>query len=320
MAVMQWWVGVLVMAVALAVGLTARWWRRRGTASAAVPAAGLDRIRRLPLFKTLARGELRRRRLEAAGLALALLGAGAAGSRIIGISDDSEEMHTRDIVLCMDVSASMAPLVGDVLDSYLALVDSLEGERIGFVMFDAYAVTGFPLTTDYPYVVAQLRAAKKDISAGQVPGTQAPRSGSSLVGDGLATCVQRFDRPEDARSRTVVLATDNLVSGDAVYSVPQATELAMDQDVMVFGVMPRGSEPVPTRQLREESERTGGRTLTLDAGRGTNAVTISDAVESQQKAEILTRERERSFDLIWPGGLLLVLGAAVALGSVWRRR
>jgi len=321
MAVIQWWVGAVVLAVAVLVTVIA-WWAARPRRDDGDPvlAANLDRVRRLPLFGVLARQERNRSRIEALLLAVAVAGTALMGSRLVGVGDDAQEFRTREVVLCLDVSGSMSRLDADVIDTYLELVSRLEDERIGFVMFDAYAVTVFPLTRDKEYVGEQLLAAKKTIDQpGDVPGTTALNVGSSLIGDGLATCVQHFDQPETVRSRTVVLATDNELAGDAIYSTRQAAELARDAGIMVFGVVPKSSNPRPTDELREAVEPTAGEVITIAPGEQTNVARISSAIAAQQKYAIRALAQDRTFDRIWPGAVLLLIGLAGSLAAAWRR-
>jgi Ca-activated chloride channel homolog len=318
--VIQWWVGAVVLGLAVVVAALV-WWRSGPgrTAGAPVAAAGLDRVRALPGFRALVRREWGRRRLEVAFLLVAVAGTALLASRLVGVDDDARELRTREVVLCLDVSGSMAEVDADVIDTYLALVGTLEEERIGFVMFDAYAVTAFPLTNDHDYVAAQLAQAKEDIAEGGVPGAAAPQVGSSLIGDGLASCVRALPSGSGSRSRTVVLATDNLDSGDSLYTVDEAARLADDGGVMVFGVMPDGVEEPAVEELQAAAERTDGDVLTIEAGEPTNVATISSAITSQQKTALLASAQERSFDLVPPGALLLLLGLAGSLAAVWRR-
>lgn len=316
----QWWAGAAVLAAAALVGLVA-WWaaRPRRMAGAPVPVAHLDRVRALPGFRALAQREWQRRRIEAGCLLLAVVGAALMCSRLVGVSDDSEEMRTREVVLCLDVSGSMHEVDADVIDTYLALVKTLKDERIGFVMFDAHAVTVFPLTTDRDYIARELAAAKPAIDPGPVPGTLAPLVGSSLIGDGLASCVQQFDQRDPVRSRTVVLATDNVVSGDSIYTVSEAGKLAENNDIMVFGVMPVAKDRRPTEQLRAAVRPTAGDIISITAGEPTNLARISSAIKAQQKTALLAMAQERSFDRVWPGAVLLLAGLAGSLLVVWRR-
>ena len=140
------------------------------------------------------------------------------------------------------------------------------------------------------------------------------------MGDGLASCVQHFDRPDQARARTLVLATDNLVSGDPLYTLSQATDLAVERGVMVFGVMPRGVQFHATTELRAQTARTQGDVLELTPGEPTNTVVITRAVKEQERAALLAQAQDRSFDVVVPGVLLALVGLAVATAAERRRR
>ncbi|MBC9734021.1 VWA domain-containing protein [Nocardioides marmotae] len=320
MALIQWWVGAAVLGVGAAVGLLA--WLRppRAPGDPGVLVAAAGRLRRLPSWEATLRRESRRRVLAVAGAAVALAGLALLGSRLVAVSDDSEVMRQRDVVLCMDVSGSMVPVVEDIVDTYRALVDELTEERIGFVMFDANAVTGFALTDDHEEVAARLAAAREELGGEEpVAGTTAPASGSSLVGDGLASCVQHFDRPQEERARTLVLATDNLVSGDSIYTLQEATDLAVERDVMVFGITPRGTQANAVAELRGQIGRTHGDVLLLTAGEATNAAVISMAVAKQERAALLATAQEHSFDVPAPGVLITLLGLGM-LAAAERRR
>ena len=309
LALVQPGVGVGVVLAGAVVAAGAWRLRRRQAGGDPLWAAATDRVRRLPTYQRLLMAQTRARRTELAGAVLALLGLALLGSRLVGVDDDAEELRHRDVVLCMDVSGSMTALVEDVLDTYVDLAAQLSEERVGFVMFDANAVTGFALTDDHDEVAARLAAAKAELAEEDlVAGTSAPGSGSSLVGDGLASCVQHFDRLEEERARTLVLATDNLVSGDSIYTLRQATDLAVEHDVMVFGIAPEGTRGDAMVELRAQTARTHGDVLVVSPGRSTNVVVIADAIASQERTALLETAQERSFDLVAPGVLLVLLG------------
>ncbi|MCW5953996.1 MAG: VWA domain-containing protein [Propionibacteriaceae bacterium] len=311
MGLMQGWIGAIVVGLGLLVAAAAWWWPRRSRRAngRSVPAAALDRVRRLPAFQSLVRRETRARTLEAVCLLVAVAGAALLGARLVGVGDDDDQLRSRDIILCLDVSGSMREVDTTVIDTYLELVAELRGERIGFVMFDATAVTGFPLTSDYEYIVEQLGAARVELDGNQqIAGTTAPRVGSSLIGDGLASCVQRFDHAELQRSRTTLLPTDNLPSRYSIYTLAEAAELAGSRQIMVYGIMPETVDPLPMTELREQVRRTNGDALMVTPGEPTNTVVIREAVQAQQKAALIVERPEHSFDLLWPGTILLLLG------------
>jgi Ca-activated chloride channel homolog len=132
--------------------------------------------------------------------------------------------------------------------------------------------------------------------------------------------VQRFDQLEGFRSRTVVLATDNVVAGDSIYTTPEAARLAAEHDIMVFGVMPAEGDPRATEQLRTATRSTGGDVVTIAKGEPTNVARISSAITAQQKSVLLAQAQDRSFDVVWPGAALLLLGLAGSIALAWRRR
>ncbi len=321
MALIHWWVGAVVLAAGVLVAVAAWAVARARPVDRGVLVAASERLRHLPSWRDVVRREARQRGIAVAGVSLALAGLALLGSRFVMVTDDSEVVRQRDVVLCMDVSGSMVPVVEDVLDTYLALVDELTEERIGFVMFDANAVTGFALTDDHDEIAVRLAAARAELLGEEpVAGTTAPSSGSSLVGDGLASCVQHFDRPDEQRARTLVLATDNLLSGDSIYTLQEAAGLALERQVMVFGVMPRGTQAHAVAELRGQASRTHGDVLLLTPGEPTNTAVISRAVAAQERSALLATAQERSFDVTAPGVLATLLGLAMATAAERRRR
>ncbi len=169
------------------------------------------------------------------------------------------EFKNRDIVLCLDVSGSMSDTDAKVVDVFSQLAKGFKGERIGMVIFDSSSATIFPLTDDYAFVSDTLTKTKEaftnedyskntfDIFTGVNEG-----DGSSLVGDGLASCVLRFDKLGSKRSRSIILATDNYANGSQIVDIKQAGALAKQKDVRVYGLNPSdyssGSYKDPTSQ------------------------------------------------------------------------
>ena len=56
---------------------------------------------------------------------------------------------------------------------------------------------------------------------------------SSLVADGLVSCVQRFDRLDEERGRALVFATDGEQRGRSVYDLPEAAAYAAARESVV---------------------------------------------------------------------------------------
>jgi Ca-activated chloride channel family protein len=268
-----WWMPLAaILAMAAVVGILIL--RRRSQPPAPAEAlhiAHSERLTTLPRY----RSALARYRVllvsAAVFLILALVGAIALASRPASATLTQPDLANRDIVLCLDVSGSMVDYDAQIVDVFADLSAEFTGERIALVLFNASAVTYFPLSSDYTYITEQLTRLKGTFEAGgqELESGTLFGNGSSLIGDGLASCAQRFDTPEADRSRSIILATDNLLAGEAIFSLPQAGELAVERDIRVYGVNPGDTEARDyLSELSEEFQsvvrRTGGAYYALD--------------------------------------------------------
>ena len=229
---------VALAAVIAAVVLVRR--RRRRSAEPGIPIAHRERLTALPAYRRVL---LRVRILIGAAVVMIVLLVASSAvltARPATVTLLNPELHNRDIVLCLDVSGSMIAYDAAVLDVFEQLAKEFTGERISMVVFNASAVTYFPLTNDYDYIEAQLERLAGEFEsedASYFSGTLFG-NGSSLVGDGLASCVTRFDRTDTERSRSIIFVTDNFVSGEEIFTLPEAAELAADRGVRVYGINP----------------------------------------------------------------------------------
>ena len=133
---------------------------------------------------------------------------------------------SRDIMLCLDVSGSMKELDENILRHFSEIAEGLPGDRIGLTIWNGAAISVFPLTEDANYVDGMLEFAVDQLNRGArsfVMGTE--EGGSSLIGDGLASCVFRFDRLDEERARSIVFATDNALAGEPLVSLSEAAQL-----------------------------------------------------------------------------------------------
>jgi len=328
MALIHWWMPFLwLLAIAIVVGAVV--WARSRSRSArradAVPVAHSERLTELPAYRRAIR---RYRALLAVGIAvvgIVLASAAVLSSRPVSITSYQPEMRNRDIVLCLDVSGSMIDYDAAVVKTFGSLVREFDGERIGLVLFNASAATYFPLTSDYSFVEEQLDVLMADLTSPNsdysfTNGTLLGE-GSSLIGDGLGSCVMRFDDVETERSRSIVLATDNYVAGEQIMTLPEAGEYAESRDVTVYGLNPGDVESKDyieqlADEMRDVVTSTGGSYYALD-----DPAAVPAIVSSIQREETtrLTGPRQlvQNDEPTWPviAGLL---GTALIMFVGWR--
>lgn len=170
-----------------------------------------------------------------------------------------------DILLVMDVSLSMAAT--DVRPSRLeqakaqalALVDRLQGDRIGLVVFAGAPSLRFPLTYDYGAARSLIRAVEPD---------SAPSPGSALA-DGILTAVRAL-RQSDAPVRAVFLLSDGEDLGSQItMAVQEAVAEGVAVSTLGAGTFQGGTIPVrgPGGTMTLKRDRSGQIVQTrLDAG------------------------------------------------------
>lgn len=340
MELMFWWLlplALLLVAVAL-------WLALRRDPDANVrrrPVANADRLTALPEYQAAVRRHRRWLAVAALATVALLVSAVAAAARPVELTSIRPEQRNRDIMLCLDTSGSMSSADSALVEIFGVLAREFDGERIGLTIFDSSAVQVFPLTDDYEYVQDQLKLAKDAFdgnpgSAGFLDGTWSGR-GSSLIGDGLASCVNGFPDAGDSesgsagtgqdtarqRSRSVVLATDNYLSGDPIFTLEQAGGLAKERGVRVYALNPGdfdyGPGPdQPGARLRAAAEASGGTYYPLD-----NPDAVADIVRRVQETEAAAMQgAPRAVVSDRPDLPLTValLSGLVLAGASWRLR
>lgn len=238
------------------------------------------------------------RRFSSIMLSLTLLSTLALAARPARVFNANEQASSRDIVLCLDVSGSTLPYDREVLRSYMNLVDHFQGERIGLSIFNSTSRTVFPLTDDYNLVKTQLKYASDLLDGVQsqngidnmqrkqyqqisdwLDGTQNRKNSTSLIGDGLVSCAamlpgfiygnahnetkaaNRFNR-----TASIVLATDNVVSGKPTYTLQKALILTQLARIKVDGLYSGSQQSVnnpASLNMKSLIEKYGGAFLTL---------------------------------------------------------
>ena len=277
-------------------------------------------------------------RLTIAGCASALvvLLAAATAGRWIYVRVERPEKVNRDIVLCLDVSGSMIDLDAEVLDRYLEMLPGFQGERMSLVLWNSTAAPVFPLTDDYDFVEEQLtlvrdsmRGAEDSVNyrAGTMNG-----SGASLIGDGLASCAIMFERsrgpegdsgdpdapaiPDDGRSRSIILATDNRINGAPQVALPDAAGFAEASGITLYALDANLFPDAFSDEYRTAIEGHGGRYFPLDDPSGVDR--IVDEITNDQTSAIEGAPQLLEVDR--PDGWLFALMAAAPIWLVAVRR
>ena len=130
-------------------------------------------------------------------------------ARPITVQTKSEEKYNRDILIGMDISTSECEVNLELVKKFKSIINDIEGDRIGIIIFNTAPIVYCPLTDDYDYVRERLDIIEKQLKIvvdnnGIVPAlnnqdgmdsftfwyggtiTNNETRGSSLVGDGLA--------------------------------------------------------------------------------------------------------------------------------------
>ena len=330
MELMLWWV-LLPAAAAVAWAVWAGLRQTGKPGARRRPVAHADRLTALPEYQAALRRHRRWLLLAGAACALLLASTAVAAARPVDVATTRPEQHNRDIMLCLDASGSMSSADAAVVDVFSGLARQFNGERIGLTIFDSSAIQVFPLTDDYAYAQEQLQLAKdafdgKPGSSGFLDGTWSGR-GSSLIGDGLASCLNSFQGSAGAggtapqRSRSVVLATDNFLSGTPIMTLDQAAQLAKDRSVRVYALNPGDVDygtaaDQPGARLRSAAESTGGSYYALD-----NPEAIAGIVAGVEKTETAAIQgAPRAVVTEVPGVPLAaaVLSALVLCAALWQ--
>ncbi len=300
--------------------------------------AGTEDMRMLPAYQKQVRaGRTGAVLFVFSGAIFAIAVAMVAGAPV-DRHTDHPKLASRDIVLCLDASGSMLPYDGQILRQFDQMVGKFEGERISLHMWSAQTVVKFPLTDDYELISEVLDEAADLIDSGYLgpegdyvlvteqlhqylEGVESPGSdASSLIGDGLATCVLGFDHLDQERSRTVILATDNEAMGEQIYTLLEAAEFADDQQVEVISLNPGDGGPLTAEaeQLKYVTESLGGSFYNLNDP--ASAAGIIADIEAKQLADlggtpITTVTDTPRAAILWATWALVMFLAIVA----WRR-
>lgn len=171
-------------------------------------------------------------------LAFAFFALGMARPQI-GAKLSKRQTKGAEIMICLDVSNSMLArdYSPDRLEraklSISSLVDKLQSDRIGLIVFAGTSFVQLPITTDY--ISAKMFLSSIDAGSVPVQGT--------AIGDAIHTAAKSFSQQSD-KSRVIILITDGENhEDDALQAAKQAAEMGIR--IYTIGVGSTKGEPIP---------------------------------------------------------------------------
>ncbi len=260
---------------------------------------------------------------------------GAAGPRI-GSKLKEVEQKGREIIIALDVSNSM--LAEDIKPSRIErakqlisrMVDEMNNDKIGLIVFAGDAYTQIPITDDYPSVKMFLSTAGPDMVSKQ--GT-AIGAAIDLAVKSFPTDKQALENGDNLKNKAIIVITDGENHEDDAI---KATKAAREKGIKVFTVglgNPNGV-PIPIRPGSSAKRRNKDGTvvvsklnekLLIDIAREGDGAYIPanringliDELDNLQKAEfkkkIFADYAERYQYFVGFGFLLLLFEATIQL-------
>lgn len=253
-------------------------------------------------------------------LALAAIIVGLTRPRDVDESTKIKTTSGIDIVMAIDVSASMLArdLKPNRLESLKAVaarfINARPNDRIGLVEYAGESFTKTPLTSDKSIVLSSLKSIKYNTII----------EGGTAIGMGLATAVNRL-KESRAKSKVIILLTDG-VNNSGFIDPKIASELAVEFGIKVYtiglgtngmavspiGILPNGkfqygNVPVEIDEelLKEIAKITGGEYFRATSS--TRLSEIYDQINKLEKTEI-EEFRFKSYDEKFRYLVLLALG------------
>ena len=246
-------------------------------------------------------------------------------SRPAKVDTKESPMYSRDIFLCMDVSVSVNEVNKELVKGLKDIVKELKGERFGISIFNTSSVLVVPLTDDYDYVLSVLDTLEKSFEMNSMDYTGsynvenanylqkyieegtligAENRGSSIIGDGLATCIYNFTNLEENRTRIIIFSTDNELEGEELITLQKAAEIAKSKNITVYGIAPstigsycygEGHDHSNAEPDFKKAVQTTGGDLYIESSNAT-AKSIINNIEKQQKTLLQGQKETRKID------------------------
>jgi Ca-activated chloride channel family protein len=335
-----WWVAVLLLVAAIAVWAIT-FWNRRALRRSPVLVANSSFLEQLPTFVRYQRTARLLRVLQIGIAVVAVVAASVLSGRVATERIQTPDFANRDIVLCLDVSGSMYQYDTEILATFAEMVDSFEGERVGLSIFNSTSRTVFPLTNDYELVKRELESGAQAIDFDEygyrmgsrdypeekvtaytefIKGTQGVEGEASIIPDGLASCGMLFDQAEKDRSRSVILATDNEVNGQPLFTLEEAVGRLTDRNVDLYTFFPGAYECAETcfDELKKATEDADGK---IFQSSDPDAIpSIINQIQKSQAEKMGAQPTVIRTDQPWPMFLVCLVALVAMLLVGWRSR
>jgi Ca-activated chloride channel family protein len=144
-----------------------------------------------------------------------------------------------DLMICMDVSNSMKAedLIPNRLEkaklAVAKLIDKLNGDRIGIIVFAGEAYVQLPITTDYAAAKLFLESVNTDMVSSQ----------GTAIGKAIGMAVESFGKDEGKNKAIFIMTDGENHEDDAIASAKAAVEKGITVHTIGMG-SPNGS-PIP---------------------------------------------------------------------------
>ena len=257
-------------------------------------------------------------------LALALLITALARPQSVDVSTKTKTTRGIDIVMAIDVSASM--LAKDLSPNRLEALKKVAAEfikgrpndRIGLVEYAGESYTKTPITSDKAIVLRSLKSIKYNTII----------EGGTAIGMGLATSVNRL-KDSKATSKVIILLTDG-VNNSGFIDPKIASELAVEYGIKTYtiglgtngmalspvAILPNGNfqygriqVEIDEELLKEIAEVTGGKYFRATDNKKLEE--IYDEINKLEKTEIeefkYYNYEEKYRPLVILAGLFLIM-------------
>jgi Ca-activated chloride channel family protein len=231
------------------------------------------------------------------------------------------ELPTRDLLLAVDLSGSMAAedfedadgrrierltAVKQVVDDFLG---RRQGDRVGLLVFGNAAFVQAPFTQDLDVV--------RQLLADTVVGMAGPKT---AFGDAIGLAISLFERSK-LQQRTLIILTDGNDTGSQV-PPDKATAIAADQGIVIHTIAigdpaSIGEQALDQEMLETVAGRSGGRYFfAADRDALAQIYDTLDQIETRKVETISQRPRRDLY--VWPLGFAFIAALFYHLGAAWR--